>query len=114
MTKINPAFAVIAAGFRSGSLAHLAYYEDSIGTQSLHIMGTSDEIIPHDMCKSLASHFTSSRIVDHAGGHFLPASAEQKTVYVETFQDWLQEHLEKQELQRHDAVEVTPPTADDA
>lgn len=69
-------------------------------------MGTTDEIIPHEMSKSLAEHFEGAKIILHSGGHYFAASVEQKPMYVETFQDWLQEHLEAKELRRNDVVEV--------
>lgn len=48
-TTIEPYFAVMAAGFRSGSLVHINAYENQIGIPSLHIYGTNDAII--NSCK---------------------------------------------------------------
>lgn len=106
MSVIKPSFAILAAGFRSGSLVHLSSYAEPISTRSLHIWGTGDEIIAPDLSETLAGDFTEPRIVQHTGGHYFAATAEQKPAYVETLQDWLQEHLEQQELRRHDGAEI--------
>lgn len=45
MTTMKPQFAVVASGFRSGSLVHLNYYENKVQIPSLHIFGETDEII---------------------------------------------------------------------
>lgn len=107
MTKINPKYAIIAAGFQSSSLVHMPYYETEMsGLRSMHILGTGDAIIPHEMSTTLAKFFDEPVLVRHSGGHFLPAGAEQRPVYVETVRDWLLEHLEEQELRSSAAVEV--------
>lgn len=36
----------MASGFRSGSLPHLKYFNDTITLPSLHIFGENDQIIP--------------------------------------------------------------------
>lgn len=107
VTKVNPRYAIMAAGFCSGSLVHMAYYDDDVRTiQSMHILGTTDDIIAHEMSESLAEYFARPKIVRHSGGHFFPASADQKKVYVETMQDWLTDWLEEEELRRADGVEM--------
>lgn len=108
MTSINPQFAVLAAGFRSGSLAHANYYEDLISIPSLHIMGESDEIIPIQMSKSLANCFEEPTIVEHLGGHYFAAKAIQRPHYVDFFKKRLIEYLERKELEREDAIIIDP------
>lgn len=108
MTTINPQFAVLAAGFRSGSLAHANYYEDLISIPSLHIMGESDEIIPIQMSKSLANCFEEPTIVEHLGGHYFAATAIQRPHYVDFFKKRLIEYLERKELEREDAIIIDP------
>lgn len=88
----------MAAGFRSLSLAHLNYYEDPICLTSMHIIGQSDEIIPHQNSEDLAQAFVDPAIVRHLGGHYFAATSTQKPEYVEFFQDMLLEHLEAKEL----------------
>ena len=105
MTPINPQFAVLASGFVSGSLAHKSAYESMGRIPTLHIYGLSDEIIPKAMSQELAAHFKNVQILEHNGGHYFPATAPQKTVYVSFFQDRLQEHLERTELMQAGAVD---------
>lgn len=88
----------MAAGFQSGSLVHKNCYETRISIPSLHIFGTSDEIIPHDMSLLLEEGFEYPKQIKHPGGHFLPASANEKQIYVSFLQDQLQKHLEEKEL----------------
>lgn len=109
VTVINPQFAVLAAGFRSGSLAHLNYYEDLISIPSLHIAGQSDEIIPYEMSLSLSMCFEDPTLVTHAGGHYFAATASQKHTYIDFFRKRLEDHLERKELQREDAIVIVDP-----
>lgn len=96
---MKPQFAILAAGFKSGSLVHLNYYNDNISIPSLHIFGDTDEIIRNDMSQELASIFVEPQILTHAGGHYFPATTQQKKFYKEYFQDLLQAHLEAMELE---------------
>lgn len=88
----------MAAGFRSGSLVHKNCYETRISIPSLIISGTTDDIIPHDMSLLLESGFEYPKKVHHAGGHYLPATANEKQAYVTFLQDQLQVYLEAGEL----------------
>lgn len=90
MTVIKPQFAVLAAGFRSGSLAHMNYYEELISIPSLHISGRTDEIIPYEMTMDLANCFEEPTIVQHDGGHYFAATALQKLTYMEFFRHQLE------------------------
>lgn len=108
MTTINPQFAILAAGFRSGSLAHANYYEDLITIPSLHVMGETDEIIPYQMSKSLAMCFDEPTIVEHLGGHYFAATTLQRPHYIEFVKKRLVEFLEQKELEREDAVIIDP------
>lgn len=98
MTNVRPDFAIMAAGFRSNSLAHMAYYEEAVALTSMHIIGQSDEIIPHQSSEELAQAFVDPAIVRHLGGHYFAATSTQKPDYIEFFQDMLLEHLEAKEL----------------
>lgn len=88
----------MAAGFRSGSLVHKSCYESRISIPSLHVSGTTDEIIPSEMSRLLEDGFAYATKVHHAGGHYFPATANEKQPYVRFFQDQLQKHLEEKEL----------------
>lgn len=39
-------FAIMASGFKSGSLPHVKYYSELITIPTLHIFGENDDIIP--------------------------------------------------------------------
>ncbi|EDW83180.1 uncharacterized protein Dwil_GK22454 [Drosophila willistoni] len=100
LTSIRPEFAVLASGFISGSLVHMSAYEERISIPALHVYGLTDEIIPKEMSQALANHFKNVDILEHDGGHYFPAKAQQKQTYINFFQDRLQEYLEQQELQQ--------------
>ncbi|XP_034130656.1 esterase GA18864 [Drosophila guanche] len=104
LTSIRPEFAVLSSGFVSGSLVHMSAYEEPISIPTLHIYGLTDEIIPKDMSASLASHFKNVEVLEHSGGHYFPATAQQKQTYINFFQDRLQEYLEHLELQQSSSV----------
>ncbi|KAJ3659414.1 hypothetical protein Zmor_011103 [Zophobas morio] len=78
-------FAIMAAGFKSGSLPHMKYYSESISIPSLHIFGETDKIIPTEMSEALSDAFVEPEIVKHPGGHYVPASAPQKYAYQSFF-----------------------------
>lgn len=106
MTPIKPNFAIIGAGFRSGSLAHLNYYEETILVPSMHVFGQTDAIIPRSMSESLASTFDDPLIVTHPGGHYFPATANQKKIYIDYLSDRLVDFLEQKELEEAGDKEV--------
>ncbi|XP_058813366.1 esterase AAEL000016 [Topomyia yanbarensis] len=99
MTSIKPEFAILSSGFRSGSLVHLNFYENKVQIPSLHIFGETDEIIPRGMSIALAETFVDPQMLVHPGGHFFPAQASQKQIYVEFFRERLQYHLEAKEIE---------------
>lgn len=104
VTPIKPQFAIMAAGFRSGSLAHLNYYGEEIGIPSLHIYGQGDTIIPAEMSEMLACAFDGPQVVQHSGGHYFAASPKEKGIYIDFLRDRLVEYLENKELEREDAT----------
>lgn len=98
MTSINPRFAILSSGFKSGSLAHRNFYETKITIPSLHIFGATDEIIPKEMSIELAECFEEPNLLTHPGGHYFPATTQQKQIYIDFFQDQLQDYLEAKEI----------------
>lgn len=104
MTVIKPQFAVLASGFRSGSLAHSNYYEDTILMPSLHVIGDADEIIPASMSEELVNVFEEPTVVRHTGGHYFAATSKQKLIYVDFFRNRLVEHLEKVQLEKAEEI----------
>lgn len=95
----------MSSGFLSGSLVHKNYYESQIKMPSLHISGSTDEIIPQEMSVLLENLFANPTIHHHTGGHFFPATKTEKEVYVDFFLNQLQKHLEDKELKNAVVVE---------
>lgn len=114
MTKIKPDFAILSSGFRSGSLVHMNYYEDPVDIPSLHIWGESDDIISRDMSEALAATFIQPQILTHPGGHYFPATSQQKQFYINHFQDLLQLYLEAKELANASEANTIDIDDDDA
>lgn len=83
--KANFNFAIVIAGFKSGSVPHSEYYKNTISTPSLHVFGEKDQIIPPRMSADLCKCFLTFTIITHPGGHFVPASSNLK----ETVQKFL-------------------------
>ncbi|EDW96144.1 esterase CG5412 [Drosophila yakuba] len=113
LTSIRPEFAVLASGFLSGSLVHMSAYEEAINIPTLHIYGQTDEIIPKEMSESLTAHFKNAEVLEHTGGHYFPATAQQKQTFINFFQDRLQEYLEHQELQQSGNASFVDSGAED-
>ncbi|XP_037045164.1 esterase AGAP003155 isoform X2 [Bradysia coprophila] len=104
MTNIKPRFCIMASGFKSGSLVHLNYYDDTITIPSLHIFGETDNVIPNEMSEELADIFDDPQILRHSGGHYFPSTTQQKEFYRNYFQDMLQEYLEAKEIENANAL----------
>jgi hypothetical protein len=52
-----------------------------IGIPSLHVYGLEDKVIG-DMSRELVPYFEAPTIVEHPGGHFIPATSRQKEAYL--------------------------------
>uniref|UniRef100_A0A1I8A3C7 FSH1 domain-containing protein n=1 Tax=Steinernema glaseri TaxID=37863 RepID=A0A1I8A3C7_9BILA len=74
-------FAIIVAGFKSLSTVHDTYNAVTIrGLPTLHIYGTSDEIVHASRSEKLVEAFVDPepRTVLHAGGHCVPPMSKVK------------------------------------
>lgn len=100
LTSIKPRFVMLVAGFRSESLAHKNYYVNKISIPSLHAYGLNDDIISHELSIKLKESFESPLTITHQGGHYFPATANEKQIYVEFYRNQLISYLEERELQR--------------
>ena len=72
----------------------------------MHVFGQTDAIIPRSMSESLASTFDDPLIVTHPGGHYFPATANQKKIYIDYLSDRLVDFLEQKELEEAGDKEV--------
>jgi acetyl esterase/lipase len=79
-------FAILIGGFPSNDLELARLYErhDAYDLPSLHVVGRSDGIVPIEESRSLAAHFVSPVVVEHAGGHVV-ASEQGVTDRVRAF-----------------------------
>ncbi len=87
-TRFPFKFVILVAGFRSLSSCHASYYADPISCPSLHVFGDTDGVIPKESSESLLELFTNSQVLNHPGGHFVPASSPQKKMYLEFLEYW--------------------------
>ena len=74
--EVRPRFAVLVAGFvprdREAAATLLAGVE---GVPTLHVYGRTDAIVETERSRALAALFGGASIVEHDGGHMLPAGA---------------------------------------
>lgn len=82
-------FALLCAGFKSKSTLHENYYLNKIACPSLHVFGDSDKVIAKEKSEELLGLFENTSVLNHSGGHFLPATSKEKKIY----QDFLQQFL---------------------
>lgn len=75
-------FAIMIAAFRSRSTCHDICYSKPIQLPCLHVFGDTDEVIPKEMSEEHLQYFTNNSILNHPGGHFVPASSAQKGAYI--------------------------------
>lgn len=80
-SKIRFSFAILCAGFKSKSTEHSKYYGEKITCPVLHVYGDTDKVIPKEMSIELQSIFDDSTVLNHAGGHYIPATAPDRKVY---------------------------------
>ncbi len=52
-----------------------------IKVPSLHVYGLEDKVIG-DMSNDLVPYFDNPTVVEHPGGHFIPATSKQKEPYM--------------------------------
>lgn len=77
------AFAILVAGFASRAPAHGHFYREPIALPTLHVVGDTDAVIAAPLSRELAQHFVEPVVLSHPGGHFVPAAAPQRKVYLD-------------------------------
>ncbi|KAF4525922.1 hypothetical protein B566_EDAN016697, partial [Ephemera danica] len=69
-------FIILVAGFKSLCEAHAEFYTPpQLPVPSLHVYGSTDQVIHPDLSRSLAEGFASPEVLEHPGGHFVPATS---------------------------------------
>lgn len=86
--KLDPTFnfhfAILVAGFRSACVQHQYFYKGvNIMVPSLHVYGQDDKVIQEQMSQDLLPLFQGAHILNHQGGHFVPAASAHKHIYQE-------------------------------
>ncbi|TRY68697.1 hypothetical protein TCAL_13189 [Tigriopus californicus] len=77
-------FAILVAPFRSRSSQHEHWFLNApkIAIPSLLVIGDGDKIIDREMSDELLDYFENPEILRHEGGHFVPATGQQKPAYI--------------------------------
>ncbi|CAH1799337.1 unnamed protein product [Owenia fusiformis] len=76
-------FAIMVASFISKSIEHQELFKEPITIPTLHVYGETDKVISGEMSEELLGSFREPTILQHKGGHFIPATSQQKKVYLE-------------------------------
>ncbi|XP_059470153.1 esterase OVCA2 [Neocloeon triangulifer] len=75
-------FAILVAGFKSRCSEHSKYFEQKIQIPTLQVMGETDNVIPKEMSEELSECFENATVTTHPGGHYVPASGQLKSSYL--------------------------------
>ena len=83
--KLDFKFAILIAPFKSRITKHRDWYNicEPISIPTLHVIGDSDKVIEREMSDEILGLFKDPEILRHPGGHFVPASGPQKSVYLD-------------------------------
>jgi fermentation-respiration switch protein FrsA (DUF1100 family) len=68
-------FAIMVGGFTSTLAQHAELFRRKLTIPSLHVIGYSDGIVPRRDSLLLADRFADPVVVEHPGGHVIPASS---------------------------------------
>jgi dienelactone hydrolase len=68
-------FAIMVGGFTSNLPQHAELFRQKIVMPSVHVMGRSDGIVPVRESLLLADRFADPLVIQHPGGHIIPAEA---------------------------------------
>ena len=108
-------FCVLVAGFMSRTQGHkktfnamIEEHQTKVSIPTLHVFGDTDRysifisdsliftliirVIEKEMSEELLPYFENVDILRHSGGHFVPATGEQKKAFV-TFFEKMQESI---------------------
>ncbi len=76
-SAVNFGFAILVGGFASADPEHAPLYRaGAFHVPSVHIIGLADGVVPPQRSRALAESFHEPLILEHAGGHVVPATAE--------------------------------------
>jgi predicted esterase len=66
-------FAIMVSGFTSFAPQHADLFRGKLTVPSAHIMGRADTVVPPRDSLRLADRFDAPLIIEHDGGHVIPA-----------------------------------------
>src|SRR5580658_1907287 len=66
-------FAIMVGGFTSFPPQHADLFVRPLTIPSVHVIGRSDGIVPRSDSLELAGRFTDPLVLEHGGGHVIPA-----------------------------------------
>jgi acetyl esterase/lipase len=91
-------FAMMIGGFVSNDPRHAGLYgaKDSFDLPSLHIIGSSDGIVPSEDSRELAARFKNPLVIEHEGGHVIASDASIRS----QVRSFLEEMLRRRASQR--------------
>jgi fermentation-respiration switch protein FrsA (DUF1100 family) len=71
-------FAIVVSGFACNDreLARLYERSDAYDLPSLHVIGREDAVVPSGESRRLASRFRAPVVLEHGGGHVVPAAPD--------------------------------------
>ncbi|XP_071481343.1 esterase OVCA2-like [Diadema antillarum] len=75
-------FAILVAGFRSLSSGHDSCFTQKVTCPTLHVFGNTDQVIPKESSEDMLQYFVDPTIINHNGGHYVPATSAEKKVYL--------------------------------
>ena len=75
-------FAIFVSGYKSRQSMHQKYYEEKVTLPTLHVMGETDKVIEKEMSVELSELYKNKTVLEHRGGHFVPATSAEKPQYV--------------------------------
>ena len=76
-------FAIFVSGYKSRQSMHKEYYDVTVNLPTLHVMGDTDKVIEKEMSVDLSELYEDKMVLEHKGGHFVPATSAEKAKYVE-------------------------------
>ncbi|KAJ0411326.1 hypothetical protein ATCC90586_005735 [Pythium insidiosum] len=86
---------------QGGMMASLLFQlQQTLKFPSVHMMGTTDAVVPVERSRQLAGRFENPIVFEHSGGHYIPANKDPKDILRSFLRDMeaamLYEHGAKQ------------------
>jgi len=83
-------FAIFISGYKSRQTEHQDCYKMNVTFPTLHVMGDGDKVIEKEMSEDLLSVYDDKSVINHKGGHFVPATSAEKSQYIQFLSNFLE------------------------